>query len=134
MREENSSFQFRICSLSDEIIAKLRFHDHSALCNSQNPLILLSCKRDGFADSSRLFRARESRQFGQRICEKFYERKSLHSFSAFGPFTDKESEKKEDESEKEGFLSSTTWKIITGLERSFFFSLFLSPFPLEACN
>lgn len=106
-------------------------HGYSALWISQNSLILLSCKRDGFTDSTRLFRARESRQFGQRICEKFHERKSLHSFSAFDAFIDKESGKKRRFQRKKVFFA--TWRIITSLERSSF-SLFLSPSPLETFN
>lgn len=95
----------------------------------QDPLILLSCKRSGFTGASRLFHARKSRQFGQRIREKIRE-KSLHSSSALRrkiSLLAKNRKKGERESRgverRKAFFA--TWKTITGLERSSLFSLSL---------
>lgn len=48
-----------------------------------DPWIVLSCKRDDFAGTNRLFREREPRQFGRGVSEKIPGKKSLHSFVAF---------------------------------------------------
>lgn len=99
--------------------------------SSQNSLILLSCKRGGFTGASQLFRARKSRQFGQRIREKIQKKKSLHSSSglrreiSLPAKNRKKGESREGESRgverRKAFFA--TWKTITGLERRLLLSL-----------
>lgn len=120
--------QFCICSFLGEIITKFAETRPFGPLNSppsQNSLILLSCKRGGFTGASQLFRARKSRQFGQRIREKIQKKKSLHSSSglrreiSLPAKNRKKGESREGESRgverRKAFFA--TWKTITGLER-----------------